>query len=90
MVLEIAVALVTIFMLAVVAISARSYLRTGNRKVLIVTCAFGLFFLKGVVLSLGFMQEDVNWEGLTLISLTIDAIAAILLFLALIVRKQNG
>jgi hypothetical protein len=84
--LEIAAALVTVFMLAVTALSARSYTRTGSRKVLIVTAAFAVFFVKGAFLSYGLMQEDVNWEWLMLVALLMDAAIAILLFIAIIAR----
>jgi len=89
--LEIAVALVTVFMLAVTIISALSYSRTGSRKVLIVTCAFAVFFLKGVILSAGLLtQEAPAWERLTLASVMMDAVVALLLFAAMIVRKPDG
>jgi hypothetical protein len=88
--LEIAAALVTVFTLAVTVISARSYLRTQSVKVLIVTTAFAMFFVKGVVISLALLREEVDWEALTLASLILDAIVAILLFIALVARKQKG
>ena len=84
--LEVAAALVTVFMLAVTVLSARSYARTGSRKVLIVTAAFAVFFIKGAILSYGLMQEEVDWEGLMLLALVMDAIIAILLFVAIIAR----
>ena len=87
--LEIAAALVTVFMLAVTVLSAMSYSRTGSRKVLIVTAAFGAFFVKGAILSYGLMQEEVDWEGLMLLALLLDAIVAILLFVAIIARKGH-
>ncbi len=85
--LEIAAALVTVFMLAVTILSARSYARTGSRKVLIVTCAFAVFFVKGALLSYGLMQEEVDWEGLILWALVLDAGVAILLFVAIIAKR---
>ena len=85
--LEIAAALVTVFMLAVAALSARSYARTRSRKVLIVTAAFAVFFVKGAFLSYGLMQEEVDWEGLMLLALVLDAVVAILLFVAIIAKR---
>lgn len=88
--LEIAAALVTVFTFAVTVISARSYLRTQSVKVLIVTTAFAMFFVKGVVVSLALMREEVDWEALTLASLILDTIVAVLLFVALVARKGKG
>lgn len=85
--LEIAAALVTVFTLAVTVISARSYIRTQSVKVLIVTTAFAMFFVKGVVVSLVLMREDVDWEALMMASLILDTIVAVLLFVALVARK---
>ena len=85
--LEIAAALLTVFMLAVTILSASSYRRTGSRKVLIVTAAFAVFFVKGLVLSIGLLEEEVRWEELMLMALVLDAIVAILLFVAVIARK---
>ena len=87
--LEIAAALVTVFMLAVSILSARSYTRSGSRKVLIVTAAFAVFFIKGAMLSYGLMQEDIGWEQLMLLTLVMDALVAILLFVAIIARKVD-
>jgi hypothetical protein len=86
--LEIAVGLVTVFTLAITVLSARSYMRSGSRKVLIVTCAFGLLFLKGLFMSYGLLKEDVDWEGLLLVSLIMDAVVAVVLFVAIVARKN--
>ena len=88
--LEIAVALVTVFALAVTVISAGSYRRSGSRKVLIITAAFAVFFLKGVVLSAGLMRPDVPWELLILVSIALDAVVAIMLFVAVIAKGSKG
>lgn len=87
--LEIAAALVTVFMLAVTVLSAMSYSRSGSRKVLIVTAAFAVFFVKGAMLSYGLMQEEVDWEWLMLLALVLDAAIAVLLFIAIIARKVD-
>ena len=88
--LEAAAAFVTICMLAVTILSARSYSRSGSRKVLIVTIAFALFTLKGALISYGLMQEEVAWEELLLLALVMDALVAILLFMAVIARKGGA
>jgi hypothetical protein len=87
--LEIAAALVTVFMLAVTVLSALSYSRSGSKKVLIVTAAFAVFFVKGALLSYGLMQEDVDWEWLMLLALVLDAVVAILLFVAIIAKRTE-
>ena len=88
--LEVTAALVTVFMLAVTVLSASSYRRSGSRKVLIVTIAFALFTLKGALISYGLMQEEVAWEELLLVALVMDALVAILLFMAVIARKGGA
>jgi uncharacterized protein involved in response to NO len=85
--LEVAAGLVTVFMLAVTVLSGRSYMRNRSRKALLVTVAFAVFFVKGAILSYGLMQEDVAWEDLFLLALLMDAVVAILLFVAVIARK---
>ena len=85
--LEVAAALVTVFILAVTILTARSYTKTKSRKVLIVTCAFALFFVKAVLMSYGLMQEDVAWEDLVLTALVLDALVALLLFAAIVTTK---
>lgn len=75
------------FILAVTILTARSYARTGSRKVLMVTMAFALFLVKAVIISYGLMQEDVAWEDLVLTSLVLDALVAFLLFAAIVTTK---
>jgi hypothetical protein len=88
MIHEIVIALVTIFALAITVISAFSYRRSGNRKLLIVTMGFGLFFVKGVILSIGILQEKVDWEMLILYSSILDLFVIVLFFAAIILRKK--
>lgn len=88
MIHEIVIALVTIFALAIMLISAFSYKRSGSRKVLIVTAGFGLFFVKGVILSVGILQEDPDWAMLILYSAILDLLVILLFFTAIIVRRK--
>jgi ABC-type uncharacterized transport system permease subunit len=88
MIHEIVIALVTIFALSIMVISAFSYKRSGNRKILIVTLGFGLFFVKGVILSVGILQDNVDWEMLILYSSILDLLVIMLFFVAIIVRKK--
>jgi hypothetical protein len=84
---EIVIALVTLFALTITIISALSYRKSHNRKVLIVTACFAMFFVKGVVMSVGILMEDVDWGALFLISAILDLVILVLLFLAIIARK---
>jgi hypothetical protein len=88
MIHEIVIALVTIFALAITVISSYSYRRSGNRKILIVTLGFGLFFIKGVILSIGILQDKVDWEMLILYSSILDLIVIVLFFAAIILRRK--
>jgi hypothetical protein len=90
MLLEAVVALVTVFSLAVAAISAVSYRRSGSRKVLLVSVAFAIIFAKGLILSAGLLREDVEWETLLLVSTLMDAATVALLFVALVLRRGRG
>jgi hypothetical protein len=84
---EIVIALVTVFALTITIISALSYRKSHNRKVLIVTVCFALFFVKGIVLSLGIFMEDAEWGTLLLLSTIFDLVILVLLFMAIISRK---
>jgi hypothetical protein len=87
MLLEVVVAVVTVFSFAVAVISAGSYRRSGNMKVLIAAVAFALMAAKGVGLTAGLLVEDVDWEALVLLSVLLDAAVVVLLFTALVLRK---
>ncbi len=89
MLLEIIVAWITVFALAITMISFFSYKRSRSRKVLIVTCAFGLFFIKGLILSIGLLQTQIDWMSLTIYSLILDTMILMILFSAMIVRKKK-
>lgn len=88
MLAEIVVAWITVFALAITVISALSYRRSRSRKVLLVTCAFGLFFVKGLLLSFGLLQTQVDWMSLAIYSLILDTIILLILFAAIIMRKK--
>jgi hypothetical protein len=49
---------------------------------------FGLFFVKGVILSIGMLQEKVDWEMLILYSSILDLFVIVLFFAAIILRKK--
>jgi hypothetical protein len=51
-----------VFALVLLLVSILAYQRTKNRRVLIVSFAFAIFFVKGIILTLGLIYSDV--EGL--------------------------
>ncbi len=84
---ETVVALVTVLALAITIISARSYRKSCNRKVLLVTVTFAFFFIKGLVLSYGVLVGNVGYEDMLLYSSVLDLIILILLFSSIIIRR---
>jgi hypothetical protein len=84
---EIIIALVTVLALAITIISARSYRRSGNKKVLLVTITFALFFVKGLVLSYGVLTGDMDFSTLLLYSSVLDLFILMFLFGSIIIRK---
>ena len=51
---------IMVFALILFIVSMVAYHRTRNKRVLIVAVAFGIFFVKGIVLSLGLLYPDVE------------------------------
>jgi len=88
MILEMIIGLITVFSLAITTISALAHRRTGSRKILVVTAAFALFFIKGLILSIGVLQGNTDWELMILYSTLLDFIVMALLFAAIIVRNK--
>ncbi len=84
---ETIVGFVTVLALAITILSARSYKRSGNKKVLLVTVTFALFFLKGVVLSYGILAGTVDFGTLLLYSSLLDLFILMFLFASIIVRR---
>ena len=84
---EAVIALVTVFALAITIISALSYRKSGNRKVLLVTLTFAFFFVKGLVMSYGILTQQIDYESLLLYSAALDLLILILLLASIIIRK---
>ncbi|MEE9223974.1 MAG: hypothetical protein V3U51_04420 [Thermoplasmata archaeon] len=84
---EIIIALVTVLALAITIISARSYRRSGNKKVLLVTITFAFFFVKGLVLSYGVLTGEMDFSTLLLYSSLLDLFILMSLFASIIIRK---
>ena len=53
-------ACITIFALFLFIVSGFAYYRTKNKRVLIVCLAFAVFFIKGIILSLGLINQDIE------------------------------
>jgi hypothetical protein len=87
MIHEIITALITVFALAIAIISGFSYRRSRNPKVLIVTAAFAIFFVKGILLTIGIFQSSPDFEMLLLYSAVFDFVIIALLFASIIKRR---
>jgi hypothetical protein len=87
MIHEILIALITVFALAITIVSAFSYRKTGNKKVLIVTIAFAVFFVKGTLLTWTILQGDADLQMLLMYTALLDFIILALLFVSIILRK---
>jgi hypothetical protein len=85
---NLATASLTVLALALTIVAARAYLATRSRKVLLLSLGFGLFLVKGVVLSVG-LFTTVDWENRFLLpSLLMDLVALALFYGA--VLKRSG
>jgi hypothetical protein len=83
--LNVLAAWMTIFSIALTAVAAVAYHRTRNTRVLLVTVAFALFAVQGVVLTLSLVYE--GWEDLYLpLSVLLDTV--IIVLLAMTVLKK--
>jgi hypothetical protein len=85
---DILVGLLIVLSLALVVIGSLSYRKTGNPKVRMVTAAFALFLLKGLVLAVGLYLTDIvevprEFAGSFDLMLAIDVVVLLLLYLAL-------
>jgi ABC-type uncharacterized transport system permease subunit len=85
---EIFIALVTVFALAITIITFLTYKRTGNQKVLIISIAVGLFFVKGLFLSIGILNDDPDYFNLLTYSIFIDMLIVLLIFFSIVKRKR--
>jgi len=77
-------AFVTIFALGLLIVSLFSYRRHRNMKLLIISVVFLLFLMKGILLSIGLIYEDMVLSVLTSLVFigAFDFIVLLLLFLA--------
>lgn len=76
-------AALTVFAAVLTAIGLRAWRHAGSTKVLLLTAGFGLFFVKGLMLSLGlFLYPD--WERLLLPSVVFDLAVLGVFYLAIL------
>ncbi len=83
--LNILAAWITIFSIALTVIAGIAYYRVRNTRVLLVTIAFALFAVQGVVLTLSLMYE--NWSDMYLpVSVLLNTV--IIVLMAMTVLKK--
>jgi len=82
-VLEMLVAFVLIIAAGLLVMTYYSYYVTGNRKVLIVLAAFGLFTVKGIIMSLALFTDLIDLE-LDPVLVLLDLFILIILYATLI------
>jgi len=88
MMLETIIGLMTVFALAITIITFFTYKRTGNQKVLLVSIALGLFFIKGVYLTYNIFYGDPDYPQLLLYSVFLDLLIVVLIFFSIVKRKR--
>ena len=76
------IAWVTVFSLALFIIGYVSYRRTGHPKLLAVSIAFLLYFIKGVVMALGLYFPDIVNVTTELESILLDVVILLTLYYA--------
>ena len=83
--LNVLAAWITIFSIALTVVAGVAYHRVRNTRVLLVTVAFALFAVQGVVLTLSLMYE--YWEDLYLpVSVLLDTVIIVLLAMTVLKR----
>jgi len=83
--LNVLAAWITIFSIALAVVAAVAYSRVRNTRVLLVTMAFVLFAVQGVVLTMSLIYEE--WDDAYLpVSVLLDTV--IIVLLALTVMKK--
>ena len=77
---------ITILALGMLLVSLLSYRRFKNSKLLFVSGAFLLFFIKGLLLSIELFTSELTWFTSSMYFHAIDVIILILLFTATLKR----
>jgi hypothetical protein len=79
-------ACITVLALLLVVVSVIAYRRVKHKRVLVLTGAFSLFFIKGLVLTLGLIYVKVEHAYLTSYNNILDLLIIVLLASAIIKR----
>lgn len=77
---------IMIFALILLIVSIFAYYRTRNKRVLIVSIAFAVFFVKGIILSIGLIDADVQSMYNSGLGDTLDLLILILLAATILKR----
>ena len=77
---------ITIFSIGLCLLSLLSYRRFSNAKLLFVSIAFFIFFIKGLLYSIGIFNEDIAALSATTYSRVLDLIILLFLFIATLKR----
>lgn len=80
------IAWVSVLAFTLLVISIRAYKRSQRDKILLVSGAFGIFFAKGVVLSIGLFWETFTYDLLFIFATFCDFGILLLLFVATLKR----
>ena len=81
--LNVLAAWITIFSIALTVVAGVAYYRVRNQRVLMVTLAFALFAVKGVILTLSLIIKEVSDHYLW-IAVAMDTVIIVLLALTVI------
>lgn len=77
-----------LFALFLLLISILAYYRSRQRRLIFVSCAFGLYFLKVIVEHIDLFIPNIETSFLDLLLALIDFIILLLFFLAIVVRNS--
>jgi hypothetical protein len=81
-------AALTVFALALTLVALRAWRHTRSPKILLLTVGFGLFFIKGVVISVLLFREVAWEESVFLPSLLLDLVILAVFYAAVIKRSR--
>jgi hypothetical protein len=80
---------ITLFALLLLLVSLRSYMRSKRPKILLICVAFGLFFIKGLALTLGLFLYYSDLQTTLIVTGILDVIVLLLFFVGTSSRKPK-
>lgn len=83
---DILIAWITVFSFTLFIISVISYFRTGNKRILLVSSAFLLFSIKGIILTMGLYFPEIISVRLDLPSILFDVMILLIIYFAIMRR----